>query len=33
LPSTLASDIVAGAPHNDLWITDYSGNGVVQVTE
>ena len=26
-------DLVAGPPSSDLWLTDYSGNGIVQVTE
>jgi virginiamycin B lyase len=33
ITSTLSADIVAGPPASDLWVTDYSGNGLVQVTE
>lgn len=32
IPATLAADLAAGAPHNSLWITDYSGSGIVQLT-
>lgn len=30
---TLNSDIAAGPPQNDLWITDLNGNGIVRVAE
>lgn len=33
IPAALASDIAVGAPHNSLWITDYTGNGIVQVRQ
>jgi streptogramin lyase len=32
VPSTLSADIVAGPPAGHLWITDYSGNGIVRFT-
>lgn len=32
IPAALAADIAVGAPHNSLWITDYSGSGIVQFT-
>jgi streptogramin lyase len=32
MPAAVAADLAAGAPHNSLWITDYTGNGIVQFT-
>ncbi len=30
IPTAVAADLASGAPHNSLWITDYTGNGIVQ---
>ncbi len=32
IPATVIADLAAGAPHNSLWLTDYTGNGIVQFT-
>jgi streptogramin lyase len=32
VPSQLGADIVSGAAGDTLWITDYTGNGIVRFT-